>query len=312
MQLVQHIDQAERSAVVFQMRRDRIGLLATGFQPGAKQCERLPQRLFVAGGLLRQQRLYRFILRGQMLERGFDLARQWAAVVHTRAQIGREAGGADLADGIGQRIEQGGAPELRAGGFFGFDLARGQQFAQAYEGLGIERFEPDGVVRLRKKQGEQHGEIARFGRFGQPFVAQPFAEFAEKRRPLAEAEIGQQQGGIGVAQQAVDHGGDFGAALGQVVEHVQQGLQSADFGERRSVFAVLRSESGREVQTLSQEIGVGAASQPVQQFDDPERLLHGLRLCAGRVEQRMHLRRRARRRLARPSLGKKHQCRLRG
>ena len=247
-----------RDAVLLQMRVHRVGAGAAGIQMLAKRCN----------GLLRagRQAPLRLHGRAQGLEhRGQIMKAPRLARLHRHAaaNAGRQANGADLADGVGERVQQRALGVVVLRGAAGARrLLVKQQLAHAAGRFLVQRAQPARVQLARKQQVNQIGLVGRIGRDRQQLLAQAARQLAQESRARRKAQIRQQRRLI---RGGDEHRPPAPPALPPVRAHrhrVQQRTHAREHG-LHLVFAGV--------------LPIGAAAHPVQQANQPQMPLHARR-----------------------------------
>jgi hypothetical protein len=238
-QLAQAEHQAHGDAVVLEVRIDGVDGPAAGVQALAQALHAFLQPVLRAQ---RVQHLHAQALHvaDQRVE-GLFLAR---GVAHAQAQLGREAGGQDLARAIGDGVQQGALPQRGAAGL----LRRRQHGQQAVQQGLVQRSQPACVEFIGEGQHEQLGGIERVGAGGQQLVAQPLHQLAGHRGALGEAEVGQQRGDVHRAGEHGPPGLQAGPCLGGALRRLHQQRHAAGCALDALAVAAHPVQQGDELQ----------------------------------------------------------------
>ncbi len=216
-QLAQAEHDAHRHAVFLEVVVDRVGGVSAGVELLAQAVGGL-----VSFGAARAVHAHlapqRLEHAGQLVKGAFGLR----LGRHADADLGGEAGGADLAGAEGQRVHQRLVPHLRA--------ALGGEHGQAPQRGGVQRLDPAHVEGRGEQQREQLGEVARLGRAGQQLAAQAVAQLAQEGGARCEAEVGQQGGDVHARHEGAQPGVPALAQGGVVLERADEQAHARDRG----------------------------------------------------------------------------------
>jgi len=208
-QLVDLVDDVDRYAVLFQVRHHAVGGAPAGVEQRA-QVAGLAQCVGLAAVL---QRLAQRAGAAAELAEGLVLQRRGVhALAQGRAVAGGLHGAGQDGDGVEQRRARGAGAGVQQGG-------------QAGEGGVVDGRYP-GCVTSVEEQPEQVCQVARLGRARQQAFAQAAQGLAGQRLARAEAEVGEQRGGVDVAPEGLHLRGEDVAQGGLLVELVQQVAQA--------------------------------------------------------------------------------------
>ncbi|MNS86248.1 hypothetical protein D3C72_1201460 [compost metagenome] len=257
-QLAQPEHQADRDAVVFQVRVDRRGAGAAGVEPVAEGHEGGLQRFFVA-----RQGEHLLAQRVQVGHEGVERARLARFGADAQPQLGRKARRHHLAAAVGDGVHHRVAPARRA---VGHGRGVGQQRADARELGVVEQRDPAGVEHAGQHQPEQVRGVGGLGRARQDLAAHAFAELAQEGGARRKAVVGQQRREVDRLRERAPPGAQPLAQLGACLDGVEQQLHAADGGLRRGAVAAQPVEEVDEPDVALRHIGRGveAGKQPLQ------------------------------------------------
>ncbi len=204
-QLAQLKHQVDGDAMRVQMGVDRGRRAATGFEPFAKLLQRRLAFLAVEFRCRQIDVAQGFKVAHQAMKRA-GLARRRT---HTQAQLGGEAGRADLAGAKSERLQHRALP-LREGGPRIVRRWRRrwrlQQYLDARQRDVVECRQPLGIKAVGQHQGEQRRGVQRFGRAGQQFQPNTFEKFVNKGTARRKPVVGQQGGAVNAVHQGLPPG----------------------------------------------------------------------------------------------------------